>query len=135
MGNIDIAIVNRWIIGGHFIPPDWPPEDEETTEERIARMKRINVKNQLEYLDNYLYDFDRYGHMYGVAELETQSKTLYNSLHVLQTTGFDTETGDIFDEKAYEKYQKYLKGYTSCERALTARRLEYNQAVAQRDSI
>jgi hypothetical protein len=112
LGNIDIAILNKWIIEGHY-----------TTEEMsdAEKLKRINVKNQKEYLDNYAYDFNKYGYMYGVGELTTQLKTLYNNISTLQSTGIDPNTGEIIDQLVYNKYTKYMNAYNSCKIALAER--------------
>ena len=120
LGNIDIAILNKWIITGRYVTDDMPIGE---------RMKRLNVRNKKEYLDTYKYDFARYGHMYGVAELETQLKTLWNALETLRTTGFDTSSDDYLQSEAYKKYVKYLNGYNSCLAVLTDRQAEYDDAM------
>ena len=126
LGNIDVALVNKWIITGHYT-------SEEMSD--VEKMKRVNVQNQLEYLDDYQYDFDTYSYMYGVAELKAQQQSLYGILSTLESTGYDTSSGDIYDEKAYQKYIKYRDAYESCTAALEERQTEYDDAQRELNSI
>jgi len=93
------------------------------------KLKRTNVKNQKEYLDNYRYDFDRYGDSYGVAELQNQVKVLKNNISTLEETGYDESDGTVYDVTTNEKYIKYTTALASCERALAERQAEYDTAL------
>lgn len=86
--------------------------------------------DEREYLDGYKYDFDTYGDSYGVAELQHQMTMLTNSIDTLGRRGYDHPgaTGDEYAAEQYALYQKYVAARASCQRALTAREEEHEQA-------
>lgn len=126
LGQIDIALLNRWIIDGHYV------EDGMTDAEK---MKRVNVKNQKEFLDNYRFDFEHYGYLYGLEELENFDKSYYGTLSTLENTGQDESDGTVYDEETHAKYQKYKDAYDQLQVVLTQRRQEVEDAEAVLDGI
>lgn len=120
LGNIDIAIFNLRVIDGYYVDPEMS---------EVEKMKRVNVKNQMEYLDNYQYNFEEYGDSYGVAELENKVKTLKNNISALDSTGYNESDGTIYDEQTYEIYQKYTTALAQCEEVLEQRKAEYDAAM------
>ena len=120
LGNIDIALFNLRVIDGFYVDPEMS---------EVEKLKRTNVKNQKKYLDNYQYDFDRYGDSYGVAELENQVKVLKNNISALESTGYNESDGTVYDVETYKKYTTYTEALESCERALAERQAEYDEAL------
>lgn len=126
LGNIDIALFNLRVIDGYYVDPEMSDTE---------KMKRINVKNQKKYLDNYQYDFERYGDAYGLAELRNQIKVLKNAISTLESTGKNESDGTTFDEETYTKYEKYTTALAQCEVVLAERQAEYDAALAEIDDV
>lgn len=120
LGNIDIALFNLRVIDGYYVNSDMSDTE---------KMKRINVKNQKKYLDDYQYNFDRYGDSYGVAELENQVKILKNNISALDSTGYSESDGMPYDVETYAKYEKYTTALAQAERVLEERQAEYDEAI------
>lgn len=98
LGNIDIAILNHNIIDGKYQDSSLSP---------IEQLKRININNQWDYLDNFQYDFNKYGYLYGVNELETLSKELFNNISTLHDTGYIASDFTPVDITAFEPSVTY----------------------------
>lgn len=120
LGNIDIALFNLRVIDGYYTSDEMSDTD---------KLKRTNVKNQKDYLDDYQYDFATYGDAYGVAELENQATILRNKLTTLDSTGYNESDGTIYDTNTYAKYTKYTNALASCVEALAVRQQEYDDAM------
>lgn len=120
LGNIDIALFNLRVIDGYYVEQDMS---------QLDKLKRTNVKNQKEYLDDYRYNFERYGDSYGVAELENQVKILKNNISTLEETGYDESDGTVYDVTTNEKYIKYTNALAECEQVLDERKAEYETAL------
>ena len=126
LGNIDIALFNLRVIDGYYTDPEMSESE---------KMKRINVKNQMEYLDNYQYNFEEYGDAYGVAELENCIRVLKNNISALESTGHNESTGTTYDEEIYSKYLKYTSALAQAEATLEERQAEYNSALSDVQTV
>lgn len=126
LGQIDTALLNLWIISGHFT--DDGLED-------VDNMKRMNVKNQKEFFDDYKFDFETYGYLYGLEELQNFEKTYQGSLSALDDTGYDESDGSIRDQETYAQYEKYKNAYDSVVAELEIRQQEVDDAQNILDNI
>ena len=127
LGNIDIEIFNRRFVSGYY------QEDGDSAEEKSAKISSANAK---EFLEDYLYDFDKFGKLYGVAELETRQATLKNQYQTLASKGFDKDDAEnSYHHNQYLLYVKYLNAYNSCTAALAERNAEYEAANNALSSI
>ena len=127
LGNIDIEIFNRRFVSGYYQNPG------DSTEEKSAK---VNASNAKEFLDDFMYNFDKYGKLYGVAELETRQATLKNQYQTLASKGFDVDDAEnSYHHGQYLLYVKYLNAYNSCTTALSERQDEYDMATQQLSSI
>lgn len=106
------------------------------TYNQTGKRMRTNPKNQMDYLDDFEYNFDEYGYMYGVKELEYQLKSIENKLSTLGTNGYDSDdSSDIYNQEARKKYNKYKHAYDTCKLALEERQREYDAAMLDVQSI
>lgn len=127
LGNIDIEIFNRRFVSGYYQNPG------DSTEEKSAK---VNASNAKEFLDDFMYNFNKYGKLYGVAELETRQATLKNQYQTLASKGFDVDDAEnSYHHGQYLLYVKYLNAYNSCTTALSERQDEYDMATQQLSSI
>ena len=127
LGNIDIAIFNKRFISGYY------EKDDDPTEVKQAKVKASNAKD---FIESYMYDFDTYGSLYGVAELQSRQATLKNQYQTLASKGFDVDdTTSPYHHSQYLLYVKYLNAYKSCTAALEERMAEYDKASNELASI
>lgn len=126
LGQIDIALLNRRIIDGYYV------QDGMTDEEKA---KRTNVKNQKEFLDNYQFDFEHFGYLYGLEELKNYEQTYYGVVSALESTGYNESDGTTYDEETYAKYQKYSTALAQVQAEIAVRQQEYDDATAALDQI
>lgn len=126
LGQIDIAILNRWIVDGHFAE-EWMTDAE--------KAKRNNVKNQKEFLDNYQFDFVHYGYLYGLEELKNFDKSYFGVLSTLEDTGYNESDGTVYDEETYAKYTKYKTAHDQVLAELAVRQQEVDDAQETLDGI
>ena len=124
LGQIDIALLNRWIIDGHFT-------EGGMTQEEIA--KRTNVKNQKEFLDDYLFDFETYGYLYGLEELKNFEKSYFGTFSTLK--GYESSDGTQYDDETEAKYQKYKAALESVQAEIEVRQQEVDDAQEILDGI
>lgn len=124
LGQIDIALLNRWIIDGHYVE-DWMSDEE------IA--KRKNVKNQKEFLDDYQFDFETYGYLYGLEELKNFEKSYFGTLSTL--TGYEDSDGTQYDVETQAKFLKYQAAYESVLAEKEIRQQEVDDAQEVLDGI
>ena len=127
LGNIDIALLNRWIIDGHYV------KDGMTD---LEKQKRTNVKNQKEFLDNYKFDFKNYGYLYGLDELQNYEKSYYGTLSALDSNGYGEKSdGTPYEDETSKKYEKYKKALTEVQAEIKVRQQEVDTAEAALDAI
>ena len=120
LGNIDICIFNRMLLDGSFIDVG---DDADTIK------AKTNYKKQKEYLDDYLFDFDVYGDVYGVAELQNHLQDLENRYTTLWNKGYGIDNEeDPYHHSQYELYLKYKDSYDKCKAVLDVRQQEYDDA-------
>ena len=120
LGNIDICIFNRMLLDGSFIDVG---DDADTIK------AKTNYKKQKEYLDDYLFDFDVYGDVYGVAELQNHLQDLENRYTTLWNKGYGVDNEeDPYHHSQYELYLKYKDSYDKCKAVLDVRQQEYDDA-------
>lgn len=108
LGNLDIELYNRWQVSANDVG---------------------TVITKLEFNEDYLYDFTKYGDSYGVAELETQLKNLYNKVYAEQNYVAASEDDDEFHRRHHELYVKYKEAYDACATVLEERKAEYEDAL------
>ena len=126
LGQIDIALLNRWIIDGHYT-------DENLSD--AENLKRTNVKNQKEFFDNYQFDFEHYGYLYGLEELKNIEQSYYGVVSSLESTGYNESDGTTYDEETKAKYDKYKTALEQCQAVIAVRQQEYDDAQAALDEI
>lgn len=126
LGNIDIALLNRRIIDGYYA------QDGMTDEEK---RKRTNVKNQKEFLDNYKFDFEHYGYLYGLNELKNFEQSYYGTLSALETNGYNDSEGSTYDEETKAKYDKYKQALEEVQAEIVVRQQEVDTTEATLNSI
>ena len=127
LGNLDIAIFNKRYISGYY--------QKETDSPEIKQAK-VSSSNAKDYVDSYMYDFDTYGSLYGLAELETRQTTLKNQYQTLASKGFNIDDPqNPYHHNQYLLYVKYLDGYRSCTKALAERQEEYDTAKDELQAI
>ena len=126
LGNIDIALLNRRIIDGYYA------QDGMTDEEK---RKRTNVKNQKEFLDNYKFDFEHYGYLYGLNELKNFEQSYYGTLSALEANGYNDSDGSVYDEETKAKYDKYKQALKEVQDEIAVRQQEVDDAEATLDDI
>ena len=127
LGNIDIALLNRWIIDGHFTQ-DGMSEEE--------KRKRTNVKNQKEFLDEYKFNFKDYGYLYGLNELKNFEQSYYGTLSALESNGYDKPSdGTPYKDETSKKYEKYSKALEEVQAEIAVRQQEVDDAEAALDDI
>ena len=126
LGQIDIALLNRWIIDGHYV-------DEFMTDEE--RAKRTNVKNLKEFFDDYLFDFETYGYLYGLEELQNFDKSYYGTVSALKDTGYNEADDTVYDQQTYDKYLKYSAALESVQAEIAVRQAEVDEANEDLDGI
>ena len=132
LGNIDIALLNRRIINGYYVKKAEEAGEELTD---LEKMKRNNVKNQKEFLDNYKFDFVHYGYLYGLEELKNFEKSYYGTLSALETNGYNDSDGSTYDEETKKKYDKYKKALEEVQAEIEVRQQQYDDAQAVLDDI
>lgn len=115
LGDIDIAIFNLWVLEGHYV------DDQD---DRDTRQAKTNYKLIKEYLEDYRYNFEKYGDAYGTKELEAIKQQLENDIKSLYAAGYSIEP-DSPDDHLIRQYQKYQKTVDALE--------ELNVVKAQRD--
>ena len=126
LGQIDIALLNRRIIDGYYV------EDGMTD---LERAKRTNVKNQKEFLDDYLFHFETYGYLYGLEELKNFEQSYYGTLSALEDTGYNESDGTVYDRETYAKYLKYKNALESVQAEKEVRQAEVDEAQEDLDEI
>lgn len=127
LGNIDIAIFNKRYISGYYQVETDSPE---------IKQAKVSSTNAKDYVDSYMYDFDTYGSLYGLAELETRQTTLKNQYQTLASKGFNIDDPqNTYHHNQYLLYLKYLDGYRSCTRVLAERQEEYDTAMDELQAI
>lgn len=120
LGNIDICIFNRMLLDGSLIDDG---DDADTIK------AKTNYKKQKEYLEDYLFDFDIYGDVYGVAELQNHLQYLENRYTTLWNKGYGIDDeDDTYHHTQYELYLKYRDSYDKCKTVLDQRQQEYDDA-------
>lgn len=132
LGNIDIALLNRRIIDGYYVKKAEEAGEELTD---LEKMKRNNVKNQKEFLDNYKFDFVHYGYLYGLEELKNFEKSYYGTLSALETNGYNDSDGSTYDEETKKKYDKYKQALEEVQAEIEVRQQQYDDAQAVLDDI
>ena len=92
-----------------------------------------SAQDTRQYLDNWEFNFDRYGKSYGVDELRSRITTLNNQIDTLKKKGYDEEgdIGDAYAENQHEMYLKYVDSLAQAERAYAERKQEYDDAYAE----
>lgn len=126
LGQIDIALFNRRVVDGYYT-------DESLSQ--AENQKRTNVKNQKDFLDNYMFDFEHYGYLYGLDELQNFEKEYYGTLSALDDTGYNASDGSVYDRETYDKYLKYKNAYESVQAELSVRQQEVDDAEDALDAI
>lgn len=114
LGYIDTELQNRWL--SNYVSVG-------------------EVIRKLEFDEDYLYNFDRYGDLYGVAELEIQLKRLNDAVELEKQYAGKADQSDEYHQKHYDLYLKYLDAYNSCKTALDERKQEYEDAQAELQRI
>lgn len=108
LGNIDIELYNRWQVMGQDIGTE------------ITR---------LEFNEDFMYDFSKYGDAYGVAELQAQLNSLYEKVYAEQEYVASSPEDDEFHREHHELYVKYKTAYDECAEVLEQRKAEYDTAM------
>lgn len=128
LGNIDIALLNRRIIDGYYVKKAEEAGEELTD---LEKMKRNNVKNQKEFLDDYKFDFVHYGYLYGLEELKNYEKSYYGTLSALDSNGYGEKSdGTSYEDETSKKYEKYKKALAEVQAEIVKRQEEYDNAKA-----
>ena len=118
LGVIDTELFNRWQIQ-HY-----------TTAEGESGLEKVKFDEE------YIYNLDKYGDSYGLAELNTLLKTLYNKVYTeAQYKDVDMATADEFHKEHKELYDKYEKAYKKCQELVDKRQQEYDEQKELLDSI
>lgn len=99
----------------------------------ISEVSGIVVEDDLlEFDDDYLYDFEKYGDCYGLDELNTQLQSLKDRISAMYTYIRDSEDlNDPYYQNQKALYDKYLVSYDACEQALETRQTEYDNVISQ----
>lgn len=108
LGNIDIELYNRWQVMANSIG---------------------TPITKLEFNEDYMYNFEKYGDSYGVEELRVQQKQLYEKVYAEQEYVEEAQEGDEFHKKHHDLYVKYKTAYDQCTAVLNERQAEYDQAI------
>ena len=108
LGLIETELYNRWLVNATVL------EDAIET---------------LEFDEDYMYNFDRYGICYGVQELKIQLKNLENKVALEKQYVGKQDQSDEYHKKHLDLYYKYLDAYESCAAALEERQQEYDDAM------
>ena len=107
----------------------------------INNRKKYSYEPKTDFIDNYELDFDTYGYMYGLDELNIYKKTLEEKVDVYKdfsrtwnqiNSATDKNTKDFvgkYTKTSYEEnhalYVKYKNALDSCKRAINTRKAEY----------
>lgn len=114
LGNIDIELYNRWQVVANSIG---------------------TPITKLEFNEDYMYNFTKYGDSYGVDELRVQQKQLYEKVYAEQQYVEEAAEGDEFHREHHELYVKYKTAYDQCTAVLSERQAEYDAAVQEVDDL
>lgn len=94
----------------------------------MANRALPNKQNLADYVDDYLYDFEKFGDSYGLEELKIQLQSLQDKKNRLEENGYDkpSDPVDEYHDTQYALYLKYSKAYDQCKEVLDQRQAEYD---------
>lgn len=113
--------------------------------------EKYSYEDKSDFKDDFEYDFDTYGHLYGLDELIAYRDKYADVLQALKDYKDGVLWKDLNDEQRYQledlgvtenifnnyssTYKKYEDAYNSCVKALAQRQIEYDALNSESQSI
>jgi hypothetical protein len=96
-------------------------------ETELSNREAVSEEDQEKFNDEYLYNLDMYGDLYGIQELEILLKNYKNYIdsHIKNGTNVEGDPEDVTHAERYKDYLKYKSAYDQCERVLSIRKQEH----------
>lgn len=127
-GNFDLSKLQAspdWVRYQLIVNVILPNIDTELSNRNVS-----SSDDKTELDESYRLDFDTYGDLYGVQELEHYLEQYKNSIEAHEDNGTNVpgREGDEWHAKQYADYLKVKSAYESCSRVLAERKQEYEEA-------